>query len=197
MTTPATYRITDDNGTTAEGLLFLTVGKGPQAVADTATTKQNVTVAVDPLPNDEPGSRSRRLEKTSVQLYGVTARSWGRKATIPGQGVFTVNEVTGRITFDPVPTYRGVASIAYRVTDTSRNTAASTVAVTVRPIVPVAVDDAIATPYNTAVTAAVLKNDKAGDATAPLGEVRLIDPATGDAAPSLGGAGSRDVRGAA
>ncbi|WP_460660094.1 Ig-like domain-containing protein [Kribbella swartbergensis] len=184
VTTPATYRITDDNGTTAEGLLFLTVGKGPQAAADTVTTKQNITATVDPLANDEPGTDAE-LEKASVQLYGVTALNWGRKATVNGQGVFTVNEVTGRITFDPLPTFRGVASIAYRVTDTSRNTTASTVAVTVQPIIPVAADDAISTPYDTAATVAVLKNDKPGDASAPLGEVRLIDPATGDAVPSL------------
>ncbi|MEI8412540.1 MULTISPECIES: Ig-like domain-containing protein [unclassified Kribbella] len=184
VTTPATYRITDDNGSTAEGLLFLTVGKGPQAAVDTATTKQNVTATVDPLANDAPGTDAE-LDKATVQLYGVTARNWGRKATIAGQGVFTVNEVTGRITFDPAPTYRGVASIAYRVTDTSRNTAASTVAVTVQPIVPVAADDTIATPYDTAVTVAVLKNDKPGDASAPLGDVRLVDSATGDAVASL------------
>ena len=184
MTTPATYRITDDNGTTAEGLLFLTVGKGPQAAADTATTKQNVTVAVDPLANDEPGTDAATREDVGPAVRRDGAEL-GAEGNDPGQGVFTVNEVTGRITFDPVPTYRGVASIAYRVTDTSRNTAASTVAVTVQPIVPVAADDAIATPYDTAVTVAVLKNDKPGDATAPLGEVRLIDPATGDAVPSL------------
>ena len=86
-------------------------------------------------------------------MYGVR-RGWARRATIPGQGVFTVNEVTGKITFDPAPAYRGVISIAYRVTDTSGNTAASTVAVTVTPIVPVIADDASATPYETAVTVA-------------------------------------------
>ncbi|TDD20598.1 cell wall protein [Kribbella turkmenica] len=184
VTTPATYRITDDNGTTAEGLLFLTVGKGPEAAADTITTKQNVTATVDPLANDKPGTDAQ-LDKSTVQLYGLAVRSWGRKATIPGQGVFSADEVTGRVTFDPLPTFRGVASVAYRVTDTSRNTTASTVAFTVQPIVPVAADDAIATPYDTAVTVAVLSNDKPGDASAPLGEVRLIDPATGDPVPSL------------
>ncbi|WP_433160703.1 Ig-like domain-containing protein [Kribbella sp. CA-247076] len=188
VTTPATYRITDDNGTTAEGLLFLTVGKGPEAAADTVTTKQNVTASIDPLANDKAGTGAE-LEKTSVQLYGVGVRSWGRQATVSGQGVFTVNEVTGRITFDPVPTFRGVTSIAYRVTDTSRNTTASTVAFTVQAIVPVVADDTVATPYGTAVTVAVLTNDKPGDTSAPLDEVRLVDPATGDPVSSLEVAG--------
>ena len=190
VTTPATYRITDDNGTTAEGLLFLTVGRGPEAVADTATTKQNVTAAVDPLTNDQPGT-SAQLEKTSVQVYDVTTQRWGRKAMTPGQAVFAVDAVTGKITVDPAPAYRGVVSIVYRVTDTSRNSATATVAVTVTPVVPVATDDKASTPFETAVTVAVLANDKPGDASAPLaaGEVRLLDPATGDPVTSLEVAG--------
>lgn len=183
VTTPATYRITDDNGSTAEGLLFLTVGQGPEAAADVATTKQNVVVTVDPLANDKPGTGAQ-LDKNSVQVY---AGSWGRKAAILGQGVFTVNEATGKVTFDPEPAYRGVVSIAYRVPDTSGNTATSTIAVTVTPVVPTVTDDKATTPYSSAVTVAVLANDKPGDASAPLvpGSARLEDPATGDAVQSL------------
>jgi len=183
VTTPATYRITDDNGTTAEGRLFLTVGKGPEAMADVATTKQNVTVTMGPLTNDKAGTGAA-LETTSVQVYGA---GWTRRAAIAGQGVFVVNETTGKLTFDPEPAYRGVVSIAYRVTDTSGNTAASTIAVTVAGVTPVIADDKATTPFETAVTVAVLANDKPGDATAPLvaGEVRLVDPVTGDPVSSL------------
>ncbi|MGY4769207.1 Ig-like domain-containing protein [Kribbella sp. CWNU-51] len=192
VTTPATYRITDDNGATAEGRLFLTVGEGPAAVADVVTTKQNVTVTVGPLANDEAGTGAA-LDKTTVQVFGATtaqeyaALGWARRAVIPGQGVFAVNETTGKITFDPEPAFRGIVSIAYRVTDTSGNTAASTVAVTVAGVTPVIADDKATTPYETAVTVNVLANDKPGDATAPLvaGQVRLDDPATGDPVSSL------------
>ncbi|MEU4198122.1 tandem-95 repeat protein [Kribbella sp. NPDC026611] len=187
VTTPTTYRISDDNGSTAEGLLLLTVGKGPSAVADAMTTKQNVTVTVDPLANDEPGTGAQ-LDKTTVQVFARTAAvldSWDRKAVIPGQGTFAADTASGKITFDPEPAYRGVVSIAYRVTDTSGNVAAATVAVTVTPVTPVIVDDQAATPYGTAVTVDVLANDKPGDASAPLGEVQLVDPATGDAVASL------------
>ncbi|WP_328518921.1 Ig-like domain-containing protein [Kribbella sp. NBC_00359] len=192
VTTPATYRIADDNGITAEGRLFLTVGKGPEAVADVVTTKQNVTVTVDPLANDEAGTGAE-LDKTTVQVYGATtaqqyaALGWARTAVIPGQGVFAVNESTGKITFDPEPAFRGIVSIAYRVTDTSGSTAASTVAATVAGVTPVIADDKATTPYDTAATVNVLANDKPGDATAPLvaAEVRLNDPATGDPVLSL------------
>jgi CshA-type fibril repeat protein len=198
VTTPATYRIADDNGTTAEGELFLTVGQGPEAVVDATTTKQNVTVTADPLVNDKPGTGAE-LDPTTVEVYRATsvqsdassARGWSRSAVIPGQGVFTVNTATGKVTFDPEPAYRGVVSIAYRVTDTSGNMATSTIAVTVAPVTPTVADDKASTPYETAVTVAVLTNDEPGDATAPLvpGSVRLTDPVTGDPVASLAVAG--------
>jgi CshA-type fibril repeat protein len=100
VTTPTTYRIADDNGTTAEALVVFTVGKGPSAVADTATTKQNVTVTVDALANDEPGTGAQ-LDHATFQLY---ERAWGQKVAIPGQGEFSI--ATGKITFDPaLPRY--------------------------------------------------------------------------------------------
>ncbi|MFC9694551.1 Ig-like domain-containing protein [Kribbella sp. NPDC056951] len=179
VTTPATYRIADDNGTTVEGLLFLTVGKGPEAVADVATTKQNVTLGVEPLDNDKPGTGAE-LEKGSVEVYSVNTRSWVRIAALTGQGIVTVNETTGRVVVDPVPAFRGVLSIAYRVKDSSGNLATSTIAVTVTPVVPVAADDKAVTPYDTVLTVPVLANDKPGDPSAPLGAVRLIDPGSGE-----------------
>lgn len=179
VTTPATYRIADSNGTTAEGLLVLTVGKGPSAVADVATTKQNVNVTVDPLANDEPGTGAQ-LDRTSVQVYGG---SWSQKVTIPGQGVFTV--ANGKIAFDPEPAYRGVVSVAYQVTDTTGNKASAAVTITVAPVTPVIADDTATTPYETPVTVDVLANDKPGDVSAPLGDVRLVDPSTGNAVATL------------
>ncbi|MEV6281690.1 Ig-like domain-containing protein [Kribbella sp. NPDC051770] len=191
VTTPATYRITDDNGTTAEGLLFLTVGKGPEAKPDSVTTKQNGAVTFNPLANDLPGTAAE-LQKTSVQIFGTSAiRAWDRKVTIAGQGTFEADAVTGEIKFRPVPTFSGRSAIGYQVTDTSGNKAASTATVTVSRIEPVLVDDTAATAYDTAITVAVLGNDKAGDASAPLvpESVRVIDPATGDPVSSLQVAG--------
>ncbi|NEA33696.1 Ig-like domain-containing protein [Streptomyces sp. SID13031] len=184
MTTPATYRVSDSNGTPADGLLFLTVGKGPQAKPDTAMTKQNVDALVDALGNDQPGTDAE-LEKTSVQVYD--GKAWGRTATIAGQGTYKVDGVTGKITLDPVPTFSGPSSIAYQVTDTAKNKATSTVTVTVNAIVPDAVNDAATTAFDTPITVPVLANDQPGDASAPLvaASVRLIDFATGDPVTSL------------
>ncbi|WBQ07314.1 Ig-like domain-containing protein [Kribbella sp. CA-293567] len=184
MTTPATYRISDANGTPADGLLFLTVGKGPEAKPDTSTTRQNVNALVEPLANDRPGTDAE-LEKTSVELYD--GKAWGKTATVAGQGTYKVDAVTGKLTFDPVPTFSGPSSIAYRVTDTANNKATSTVTVTVTAIVPDAADDAATTAFDTPATVPVLANDKPGDASSPLdaASVRLIDFATGDPVASL------------
>ncbi|ADB34454.1 LPXTG-motif cell wall anchor domain protein [Kribbella flavida DSM 17836] len=189
VTTPATYRVADDNGTTAEGLLFLTVGNGPEARPDTATTGQNRALTVDVLANDVPGTDAQ-LEKTSVQLFGL-ARAWGRTVAVAGQGTFEANPTTGKITFTPVRAFSGSSSVAYQVTDTSGNKATSTITVTVTAIRPEAAADTATTAFGTPVTVPVLGNDKAGDPSAPLvpASVRLVDPATGDAVPSLRVAG--------
>ncbi|WP_237771327.1 Ig-like domain-containing protein [Kribbella sp. ALI-6-A] len=191
VTTPATYRITDDNGTAAEGLLFLTVGKGPEAQPDNVTTKQNGAVTFDPLANDQPGTAAQ-LEKASVRIFGTApVRTWDLKAKIAGQGSFEVDATTGKITFTPVAAFRGTSSIAYQVTDTSGNKAAATVTVTVTRIDPAPVDDTATTPFDTAITVPVLGNDKPGDSTAPLvpASVRVVDPTTGDPVSSLRVAG--------
>ncbi|GAA0927139.1 hypothetical protein GCM10009554_07880 [Kribbella koreensis] len=184
LTTPATYRVSDTNGTPADGLLFITVGKGPQAKPDTGTTKQNVDTQLDPLANDQPGTQAE-LEKTSVQLYD--GKAWTKTATISGQGTYKVDPVTGKLSFDPVPAFSGPSSIAYQVADTAKNKAMSTVTVTVDPITPDPANDTAATAFDTPITVPVLTNDKPGDPTAPLvpASVRLIDFATGDPVTSL------------
>ncbi|GAA0620189.1 hypothetical protein GCM10009534_64220 [Kribbella sandramycini] len=184
VTTPATYRIVDDNGTAAEGLMLLTVGKGPEALADVVTTKQNVTQLVDPLANDTAGTGAE-LEKTSVEVYSVTTRQWARVAALIGQCVVTVSPTTGKVTVDPVPAFRGLLSIAYRVKDTSGNTATATITTTVTPVSPTVVDDKGVTPFDTPLTVPVLANDRAGDPSAPLKDVHLLDPATGEPRPEL------------
>lgn len=188
VTSPATYRVSDDNGTTADGLLFLTVGKGPEARPDTSTTKQNLKVTVDPLANDIPGTDAE-LEKSSIQVFD--GKAWGRTTTIAGQGSYKVDPVTGVIAFDPVPSFSGPSAIPYRVADTSGNKAGSTVTVTVIPIVPDAANDTASTAYDTPVTVRVLANDKPGHPSAPLvpDSVRVIDPATGDPVSTLRVAG--------
>ena len=60
------------------------------------------------------------------------ATNGGRTLQIPGQGVYTINPVTGAVTFDPEPAFVGQATpVAYRVTDSNGNTTSSTLTITV------------------------------------------------------------------
>ena len=151
------------------------------ANADSATTPQNVNVSVNPLTNDSaaPGVT---LVPTSVVLRDPADNVFKTTVTIAGQGTYTVNTTTGVVTFDPVPAFTGNATaLTYRVTDSTGQNATSTIAVTVTPITPTAVDNSAAAAFNTAVQIPVLGNDAAGAASAPLDatSVKLLDPADG------------------
>ncbi|PWD50841.1 hypothetical protein C8046_09450 [Serinibacter arcticus] len=170
---PAQYRITDSNGQTATANVTATLRPGPVAAPDTATTNQDVTVALPVLDNDTAGQTAAggvgTKDVTSVifpttgQPAGATITDDGRTLTVPGQGVYTANPTTGVVSFDPEPTFTGETSpVTYSFADGSGNRAQSTITVTVAPVNPVAIDDATITVFGTAVTLAGSTNDVPG-----------------------------------
>jgi uncharacterized repeat protein (TIGR01451 family) len=196
VTTPVTYRVADDNGTTATAELVVTVTEGPVASPDTGgatPTDQNVDVTIDPLVNDTPGTDAT-FDPASVQLFDPGTGTWGDTATIPGEGTYTVGP-DGTVTFDPHPDFTGTSTVIYRVTDTDGNDASSTITVVVSPITPAAADDARTTPYRTPVTVTVLANDTEGAPSAPLDAdtVRLLDAGSPVTSLDVPGEGTYDV----
>ncbi len=174
------YRVLDANGTAASATLTVTVGDPPVALADTATTPQNITVTTDVLANDTPGTGAT-FDASTVRLRDPANAAFKSSVTIPGEGVYTVN-ADGSVTFDPEPGLSTPATpVTYRVVDSDGNGATSTLAVTVTPIVPVLSDDTPATPFRTPTTVDVLGNDVPGAASAPLdpSTVVLQDPDDG------------------
>ena len=190
VTTPVRYRVADDNGTTATALLTITVGDAPTASPDTATTPQDIDVTVNPLVNDTAGTGATLVDG-SVRLLNPASGLYGTSVTLAGEGTYAVDTTTGRVTFDPLPSFTGQSSITYSVRDSYGNTAVATLTVTVSPIDPVATDDSRATPYLTSVTVDVVANDTAGDASAPLvsSSVVLTSPSATDGGKSLAVAG--------
>ena len=173
--TQLTYQVADSNGTLTTAKVWITVGLPPVAVADTASTLQDVSVTVNLLSNDSPGTDAK-LDPSSVGLLDPAARTTGyvKKVTVAGQGTYTV-QPSGGVVFDPLPAFRGKAlAINYRVADSNQNLAASTLTMNVTPIWPATVDDSAITPYNQAITVNVLANDKAGDPSAPLVRSSLV-----------------------
>ncbi len=176
-TPPVEYRITDAAGGTDTADLVVTVRPGPVAAPDTETTPQNTDVTLDPLTGDTPsvladGSAGSWDETSVVFPAGPnpgTVSNSGKTLTVPGEGVYTIDPVTGEVTFDPEPQFTGVATpVTYEVTDSNGNDARSTITITVAPIVPVANDDAANTPFDTPVTLPAVADDAAGSASAPL-----------------------------
>ncbi len=166
------YRITDENGSTDEALLSVLVGEGPLAEPNVDSTPQNVDITVDVVEDDTPGT-DETFDLTSVVFPAGpnpgTVSNGGKTLTVPGEGVYTIDPVTGDVTFNPEPQFTGQAtSVTYTVTDTAGNDATSTLTITIAPIVPVANDDSASTPFNTPVTLPAVGDDAAGDASAPL-----------------------------
>ena len=119
--TPVSYEVADDNGTTASAVLKLTVGAPPVARPDNASTLQNVTVTVNVLSNDSPGTDAD-LDPSS-RGSSARQRDFAKTVPIPGEGTYAV-QASGSVQFDPLPAFHGKAKpIRYRVADSNKTVA--------------------------------------------------------------------------
>ncbi|EKO3827793.1 tandem-95 repeat protein, partial [Vibrio harveyi] len=120
------------------------VNDAPVAVDDTVTTDEDTAVTIDMLANDsDPENDTLTITAASVPAE---------------QGTVTI--VDGKLVFTPAENFNGDATISYTISD-GQLTDDATVAVTVNPVndAPVAVNDAVSTDEDTAVTIDVLAND--------------------------------------
>jgi CshA-type fibril repeat protein len=126
------------------------------------------------------------LDPTTVTLIAPVGAivNLDGSITVPGEGTWSVDPVTGAVTFDPAPAFAGAASIGYTIDDNDGNT--SNVATITITVTPAGSDDTQTTNTNTPVTTNVLSNDPSGpslDLTAvsdpPHGTVTIAGAATG------------------
>lgn len=166
--TPVRYRVTDPTGDTVTA--GVTVTYRPAAADDTRTGNElGKPVTVDVVGND-----TGDLDPASVRVVGPDG-SRVTRLDVPGEGRWTVDRTTGRITFTAEPGFDGNPTpITYEVATVAGDVATARVAVT---FLPQAADDADEdNPAGTAVTVDVLGNDRGSlDPTT----VRLLDPADG------------------
>ena len=180
--TAVTYRVTDDNGTTATAALTVTVGAppSPRPANDSTTTPQGVAVTLNTLGNDDLSTEGAALVPASVLLEDPSDSTFKSSVTIENQGTWTVDAGTGDVTFTPDPTFVGTATqVTYRVSDTNGASAQAFEHVVVAAVTPVAHPDGTTTPYETPVTVPVVTNDVAGNDSVALvaSSVQLKDPA--------------------
>ena len=104
--TAVTYRVTDVTGQTATSTLTPIVPPPPSATNDTSTGPYDTNQTINPLTNDSAGAASAPLVATTVKLCGISPvqvpNSCDKTSLdVPGEGTYTVNPVTGVVTFDP------------------------------------------------------------------------------------------------
>lgn len=146
----------------------------PTAFDDNGSGMPHNPVTVDVLANDQKGDAN--LIPGSVQIHGTA--SAGAPLTVPGEGVWTVNGVTGAITFTPEIGFLGSPTpIQYSVKDLNGfRSNLATVTITY-PVGPTAHDDVAATDFNVPVDIAVLGNDVQGSTALNPASITFV-PAT-------------------
>lgn len=82
---------------------------GPNAMDDAATTLMNTPVLIEVLGNDIPGATA--LVPTTVSLVS------GTEPNPVTEGNFSVDPLTGNITFTPVDGFLGIVTVDYQICD--------------------------------------------------------------------------------
>ncbi|MBS4062275.1 MAG: LruC domain-containing protein [Bacteroidetes bacterium] len=128
---------------------------GPTANDDNASTTLNTSVNINVLENDAAGTAA--LNPTTVSFVP------GTQPNPTTQGTFTVNTMTGLVTFTPVTGFTGTVTVDYQVCDLNGLCDIATITVIVNTVAgPTANDDNATTNLNTPVDINVLTNDVAG-----------------------------------
>ena len=95
-------------------IVFDSTVQPPSVADDSGIGTEDNAIAIDILFNDLPGSGA--IDPTSVQIAGTA--NPGDAFVVAGEGVWSINGITGAITFTPEPDFNGsVTPISYSVAD--------------------------------------------------------------------------------
>ena len=138
---PVTYQVTDSVNATVSSTYTHTIIPAPTATNDAQSSAWDVNQSYTPLTNDSVDSRTTMVN-SSLKLCPTTATSPftttncnATSVTVTGEGVYTLNTVTGVVTFNPDATFFGVAQtpIKYVFTDSLSQVASATITPTIGP----------------------------------------------------------------
>jgi CshA-type fibril repeat protein len=212
------YVVSDSFGQTSSSTATFIALPPPatRAVLDSLSVAYNTTASFSganaPLANDSAGTipaayttpGTVALDTSSLKLCGATesqitggGASTGcteTSITTPGEGIWSLDTSTGVVTFDPLPTFYGVATpVPYAVCNTvsgswqpatpTATCAAATLNVTVAaPPAPSGVADSTTVPFGQSATLTPLGNDTATGASA--GSLKLCSVSPAETAPN-------------
>jgi len=177
--TAVRYQVADTLGQVTNATITPTVRVAPNAVNDVSSENYDTNHVIDPLTNDVNGTGT--IDPTTVKLCGTGQTSPNctqTTLTVSGVGTYTVNTTTGAVTFDPLPTFTGTApAVTYQVSDSFGQTDSATITPTVGPPpLPVAVNDALTSNWDTNQTYTPTSNDTVGSSFPLLATtVKLCD----------------------
>ncbi|MFM8828922.1 MAG: Ig-like domain-containing protein [Actinomycetota bacterium] len=120
--TPIRYVVDDNAGQRASALITPRVVSipAPAAAPDTTVGLAGRDQLINPLTNDQAGSATYPLDASSVRLCGGgdVAPACTQTSLTTADGTYSVNPLTGFITYSPVSGMLGTASaVTYAVTD--------------------------------------------------------------------------------
>ena len=121
------YQVCDVNAICDVAKITVTINAvaGPDAVNDAASTIMNSPVDIEVLVNDVAGASA--LNPATVELVE------GTEPNASTEGTFTVDPVTGIVTFTPVNGFLGTVTVNYQVCDLNNQCDIATITVTVIP----------------------------------------------------------------
>jgi CshA-type fibril repeat protein len=163
--TAVRYQVADTLGQVTNATITPTVRVAPNAVNDVSSENYDTNHVIDPLANDVNGTGT--IDPTTVKLCGsgqTSPNCTQTTLTVSGVGTYTVNTTTGAVTFDPLSTFTGTApAVTYQVSDSFGQTDSATITPTVGPPpLPVAVNDALTSNWDTNQTYTPTSNDTVG-----------------------------------
>ena len=171
VATSVTYQVTETkiDGRTASATITPTVGPPPLATAtpDAQTSAHDTNQTYTPTSNDTANAFFP-ISPTSVKLCATGENPptcTATTLTVANEGTYTIDPNTGVVTFDPLPSFTGVATpITYQASDLLDRVVNSTITPTVGPPpAPIASPDAQTQPYDTDQVYTPTSNDTAND----------------------------------
>ncbi|WP_339064860.1 tandem-95 repeat protein [Teredinibacter turnerae] len=163
-----TYTVHDLSGdvsaATEVTVVVSPVNDAPVAVADSASTPEDVTIDIDVLANDTDVDANDSFDLSSLTI-----------TALPAHG--TASVVAGSIRYIPATNFNGSDSLSYSVTDAAglrSNVAIVVINVTGVNDLPVAVNDAASLDEDTQVVVNVLTNDSDVDGALNLSTVQVV-----------------------